>query len=244
MIEPKLIPLVQKGFGKTARLLLKKQFGALYWDSESAHLPNSVFSGQVFFVATHQSWWDPLSAAEIAINQFGLRVLAPMEEEAFLSYPSLRYVGVFGVKSGDGPQVEAYLKSEFQQHPSTAVWVTPSGQFWPNELKNPPFKSGISRWSMREGSLRIPTVVHYAFGPEEKPNVFVRLGSAIPWTLGSSVEEDSDRLSQALSFETQALLKKVYDSGRGSRFRPDGFLKSDWGWMRSRYVSSNQERSR
>ena len=236
MIEPKLQPIAQKGFAMTAHFLLKRQFEALYWDLESHVFPDRRLNGRAFFVASHPSWFDPLVAAEVAIHHFGLRVLAPMDEEAFRSYPSLRYVGVFGVRSGDGPAVEQMLKREFEVHPKTAVWVTPTGQFWPNERELPTFKQGLSRWSKAPESLRIPTAVHYAFGPQEKPQVFVRLGSPIPRTEADTLDDDSEKLRRGLQSCVEALLKKVHLANSGNRFQAHGFKRLEFGgsWDKER----------
>lgn len=180
-------------------------------------------------------------AAVIAVEIFGRRTLAPMAEREFKNYKSLRYVGVFGVSSGDGPACEEIFRAEISKEPETAIWVTPQGIFWPNEIDQPDFKSGLSRWSIREAALRIPVSIHYHFGALPKPGIFVRLGEGVfpkeshirdfqKKNRDSEILEiDSRDLSKKLSQQNHELLSRVYEVHKGGFRGQEKFRKFDLG---------------
>jgi len=226
VITSKVIPVFQKGFASTSRFLVKQNFTGPYLDKDSFYGISTPWpSGEgLFLYATHASWWDPIAAGFLAIDQMKLRVIAPMDEEQFKKHISLRFVGVFGVSEGDGAQVETYIKKEISEHKNTCVWVTPQGTFWPNELAQPAFKSGLSRWSAFSGAQRVPVVVHYHFASTNKPMLFYRVGKALPFQ-GHVITKAKDLLRQALDQETSALLAKIHKATCGKQFDTNGFIE-------------------
>ena len=242
MIEPNLISIAQKGFAKTSSVLLSKTFGGPWWDLDSALMPDSALpqGRPIFFYSTHSSWWDPMVFALIAIEIFKSRTISPMDEREFRKYKSLRFAGVFGVSEGEGQLVESVIEREFEKFPQTRVWVTPQGAFAPNELKQPDFKTGLSRWSLPMRGIRIPVSIHYYFGPEAKPGLFVRVGKAesppeslvlalskaqTPQEKNLVFKADSDGLKNKLDEQGEEFLKKIYIANKG-KFVADGkFLK-------------------
>ncbi len=218
MIEPHLLPLFQKGFAKTSEVLLGRLFSEVWIDRGGTY---SVEKGwpsakPLFLYSTHSSWWDPIAAAFLAVAQMKRRTLAPMDEREFKRYKSLRFAGVFGVSQGDGEKVQAILEKELQDDPSTAVWVTPQGQFSPNELPQPEFKGGLSRWALRfSGAACVPVSVHYHFGHLPRPFVFFRVGKESAYPQEKDGTEDERRkfnetLRLRLESETKELLHNVW----------------------------------
>ena len=218
MIPPRIVSSFQKGFALSSRILLKRNFAGVYWDQESHFLPTTGFpDGPLLVFSTHSSWWDAVFAAEVCLNQMKKRSLGPMEESMFQKHRSLRWVGVFGVKDGDGPEVEKILANEFQAHPNTCLYVNPQGQYWPNELSQPVFKTGASRWSRALGLQRVPMVAHIQHMSESKPLAFLRLGKPVEVD-SQDLSADSERLRDALNDESRALLGRVWESTRGHSF--------------------------
>lgn len=162
-------------------------------------------------------------AAELAVGRMRRRTIAPMDEEQFRSYASLRYVGLFGVGVGDGPAAEKLVDEELRQNPASCVWVTPQGAFSPNERPQPHFKSGLSRWSARVGAVRVPVAIHYQLGMLPRPQVFVRVGHAVARQEGEDLLADSERLRAALDRETKLLLERVWDAHTGGHQKLDSF---------------------
>lgn len=225
MLTADLKPVFQDGFARTAEIALRSAFGGVYVDSGGAYTSETGWpnSARLFCFASHSSWWDPMLAIFLCVRVFKRRPIGPMDEEQFKNYRSLRYVGIFGVKPGDGPAVQAHVDAQFQNRPDTMLWVTPQGTFVPNELSGPPFKSGLSRWSSQEGSIRVPVVAHYHFSSHMRPDVFVRIGKQV--TIDKDLEADSKALHRALDAEKKALLERVYQSSLGSRFDLSGWGK-------------------
>ncbi len=209
MQVPAAKALFQKGFAKTARLLLKATFHELYWDLESALAPEALKSHDegLCFYSNHSSWWDVLVAADISVNHFKLAVMAPMSEVEFKKNPALKYTGIFGVSEGDGPALEEGLKKElFTSH--KALWITPQGRFSPNESSLPAFKTGLSRWTKGRGAKRFPVAIHYSFSFHKRPSVFVRIGASVPFKAKASVDQDAETLRKALAQEVKALVRR------------------------------------
>jgi hypothetical protein len=225
MIEPQLISTFQKGFGKTCRLMLSRSFAGVFLDSDSHFGPGRWPQGDgVFFYASHSTWWDPVIAGFLAVELMGLKVIAPMAEDEYKKRLSLKFVGVFGVREGDGPEVESLIQKLKTREPKLAVWVTPQGTFYPNELPQPKFKSGLSRWSRMRGSVRIPVSAHLQFTTRSKPDLFLAVGAPI---LGQDLdlESDSSVLRSALDEQNRRMMNKIYKAATGSRFDSTGFEK-------------------
>jgi hypothetical protein len=227
LIAPQLNSVFQKGFAKTARLLLKKDFGGLYLSKESAFGGERAWpSAQtpLFLFANHVAWQDALVGPEICVNQMRRRSLAPMDEAQFESHKSLRYVGIFGVKRGDGPAAQMLIEDEFRRHPETCIWIHPEGIFQPSYQDCNEFRSGLSRWSNKEGFQRVPVALVYLFGPESKPNIFVKLGANCP-PQGLGIKEDSEFMRSALSRTKRELYQEALKANTGSSADYSSFVR-------------------
>ena len=223
MIEPKLVPLFQKGFAKTSRVLLERLFSEVWIDKSGAFSQEKGWpqGGPLFLYSTHSSWWDPIAAAYLSVEFMKRRTIAPMDESEFKRYRSLRFVGLFGVSQGDGEKVHSLIEEQLQQHPKSCVWVTPQGKFSPNELDQPKFKNGLARWAQIPGSVCVPVAIHYWFGHLPRPFIFYRLGEAIE-SIGRSAQPEkySEQLRKALSKETKLLLENIWQAQQQMSFKP------------------------
>jgi 1-acyl-sn-glycerol-3-phosphate acyltransferase len=224
----KISPLMRRGFALISRLILKRNFSDVLLDSESVFggnnpWPLEVYSQKrLFFVVNHTSWWDPILAAELCINQQNLRAIGPMDEERLERQPFLKKVGIFGTKKGEAKEIDRFLQAEFNSHAETCMWVHVYGKFSPNERSVPSLKKGISHWSNNSHSIRVPIAIHYAFGPDKKPSVFIKTGDLIP-TGALNPEDDVALMSDALDKEIKSLLEKIYDAHSGSKSNYGGF---------------------
>ncbi len=226
MMNPNLVPFFQKGFAKTSSLLLGRAFSELWFDRESSFSPESGWPDStktLFLFATHSSWWDPVAAAFLSVELMGRRTIAPMEENEFKKYRSLKYVGIFGVKPGDGPQVEKVIEEEFLAYPGTCVWITPQAKFCPNEREQPLFKTGLSRWSLSCDSLRLPVSIHYHFAHLPRPFIFYRMGKPVE-KLSDNIKVDSENLRKSLDENTRALMGRIYEGHLQSNYT-DNFTR-------------------
>jgi 1-acyl-sn-glycerol-3-phosphate acyltransferase len=219
VIEPQLLPLFQKGFAKTSRVLLERLFSDIWIDREGAYSQQKGWpdAKPLFLFSTHSSWWDPIAAAFLSVDFLKRRTIAPMSESEFKRYKSLRYAGLFGVSQGDGEKAQRVIEEELEKHPESCVWITPQGQFSPNEVEQPKFKNGLARWALSSSALCVPVAIHYYFGHLPRPFVFYRLGKAVSMETEKSaekpsVERFSEILRKALNEETQELLKNIWES--------------------------------
>jgi hypothetical protein len=227
MMTPQLNPFFQKGFALTSRALLKKDFLGVYLSLDSSYGGIRAWPdarAPLFLFANHSAWHDALVGSEMCVNQMRRRSLAPMDEIQFRRYKSLRYVGIFGVSRGDGPSAQMLIEDEFKRHPETCIWIHPEAQFNPYFTECSEFKSGLSRWSNHNGFQRVPVAIHYAFGPDPKPVVFLKLGkNCPPQNLG--VKEDSEFLRSALLRTKRELYQEALKAHSGFRSDYSGFLK-------------------
>jgi hypothetical protein len=216
--------IFQRGFAKTSELILKWKFSGPWLDKASFWEKNSEgpTGENLFFFSTHSSWLDPMAAVFLAVQKMKLKVIAPIEAAQLEKYRSLHKVGLFPVKKGDGPEIEKQLSQFLLKHPQTAVWITPQGAFAPNELPQPEFKQGLSRWSNLAGVKRVPVAMHYHFGADTKPGLFFRLGTPVEGGK-LSLEEDREMLRGLLEAETRALLNTVWIANSGSKFDSSSF---------------------
>lgn len=227
MIAPHLNSTFQKGLAMTSRILLKKDFGGVYLSRESEYGGEKDWPDSrkpLFLFANHTAWQDALIAPELCVNQMKRRSLAPMDQRQFEHYKSLRYVGIFGVKRGDGPSVQMLIENEFRRHPETCVWIHPEGCFNPSFTECLEFRSGLSRWSNYEEAQRIPVALHYAFGPDAKPVVFVRFGKNCV-ARGLALKEDSEFMRSALLRTKRELYQESLKAHSGVQADYSAFVK-------------------
>lgn len=216
MIEPQLSGLVQWGFAVTSIAIIKAKLGGLYLDKDSECSPRAlVFKEKIpfFFYSTHSSYWDPVTAAFLSVLYFKKKTVAPMDEKEFLKHTNLKKTGIFGVREGEGGQIERVLKGLWHEMPELSVWITPQGRFVDNRERQPEFKEGLSRWSLSRTSLRVPIAVDYREdGP--KKGVFFRIG-AVSKVIGTKEEltptqlrEDSIKLRVELQTTVDRLVEQ------------------------------------
>lgn len=219
MLAPESSALFQKGFALTAKLLLKKDFGAIYLSNSSDIESEESFrfkKAPLFIYSNHSAWHDALLAPEVCVNFLKRRSIGPMDKEQFKKFKSLRKVGIFGVGKGDGPSAQLLIDNEFKKDPSTCVWIHPEGVFNASTTKVKAFKEGLSRWSNQEGYMRVPLAIRYAFGPEPRPAIFLKFGRTCP-ARGLSVDEDSEYLREELERVLKELNSEVRKAYSGSK---------------------------
>lgn len=178
MIQERPWPLFQWGFAWTSRVLSWAKFKDVCFDETSAlNFGDSLWATEkpIFFYSTHESFWDPLIAAEIAVLRCKRQCVAPMAQEQLDRFPSLKRVGVFGVRAHAASEIDHYIDDHIRRVRHPAVWVTPQAAFVPNSLEQPPFRLGLSMWSLKRNCVRIPVVIR--FEGDEKPVVRLRLGN-------------------------------------------------------------------
>ncbi len=224
MILPRPNSLMQWGFGWACHWGLKRRFAGVWIDRESAFGLNHHWPAEgCFFYSTHSSWCDPLVSGEILYRKMKVkRAFAPMQFSQLKHHWILRSVGVFGVEPGNGPEVQSWVRDQRSRDPNSTFWVHPQGQFAPNEIAQPEFRQGLARWS--KNALRIPVVIHYQWASEQKPIVFLRIGSPVDCD-SDDVSQDSENLRTRLNQEVRSLLPKVYQAVSGHRFSPSDFEK-------------------
>jgi len=194
VIEEKPNALFQWGFAWTSRVLAYRKFSKVVFDSTSPIDFSSTLwkdPRPIFFYSTHESFWDPILAADISVLRCKRRCVAPMAAEQLRKFKSLKRVGIFGVEDGAATAAKEFIDSHIAQSVRPAVWVTPQGCFVPDSTKQPTFKTGLSYWSLSRDCIRIPVAICYS--SDLSPLVSVRLGSPED-VVGRSLEYLKDKL--------------------------------------------------
>lgn len=225
MLAPEFSQTFQKGFAVTAKLLLKKTFGGVYLSKSSAVNARGVgllSDKPLFLYSNHAAHQDALLAPLVSVVFLKRRSIGPMDQKIFEKNKALKHVGVFGVSSGDGPAVELFMREQFQEHPSTCVWIHPEGEFNASTDKVLPFKEGLSRWSNKEEYQRVPLAIRYCFGPDPKPVVFLKIGRNCP-TRDLPLADDNEYLRGELERILHELNSEVRAAYSGTRANYEGF---------------------
>ncbi len=173
----------------------------------------------LLIIANHTSWWDSLVALWLSVEQledvafYGMMDAANLEKLRFF-----RWVGVFGVdrtSRRDGARVIRYALDLLRRR-GTAIWMFPQGaERRPHEpLKFEPGAAGIAK---RAPTVRvIPVALSYVFEGEEKPNIYVSIGAAMP----HGPEGAADREAQAAAVEAELAVIRTHLETRSEAFIP------------------------
>ncbi|MEM6294655.1 MAG: lysophospholipid acyltransferase family protein [Myxococcota bacterium] len=173
----------------------------------------------LLIIANHTSWWDSLVALWLSVEQledvafYGMMDAANLEKLRFF-----RWIGVFGVdrtSRRDGARVVRYAL-ELLRRRGTAIWMFPQGAERPphEPLKFEPGAAGIAK---RAPAVRvIPVALSYVFEGEEKPNIYVSIGAAMP----HGAEGSASREAQAAAVEAELAVIRTHLETRGEAFVP------------------------
>jgi 1-acyl-sn-glycerol-3-phosphate acyltransferase len=158
--------------------------------------------------ANHASWWDPLATAWLARDVLKRESYGVMEGAGLLRFPFFRQLGLFGSTTAtpaDARALAACAAGLLRGPERPVVWIAPQGALLPPRVPLV-FRSGAARIAraVPEAAV-VPVALRYEFRAAQRPELFVRIGDAVPRLDGEAARALTRRLEDALRAELDAL---------------------------------------
>jgi 1-acyl-sn-glycerol-3-phosphate acyltransferase len=200
-------------FQRIVRSYFKRHFRAVMVQQKEL-LANA--RGPLIVYANHSSWWDPMVSILLAKTLLPeRRHYAPMDANALKRYPVLRKLGIFPVEMGSARGAAQFLRtSQAILADGGVVWITPQGRFVDVHAAKLEFKPGLGALATRVPQVTLlPLAIEYTFWDERLPETLLRFGEPVVMTAGTSAEQATEQLENALAAAMQDL--------RGASLRRD-----------------------
>ncbi len=161
--------------------------------------------------ANHPSWWDPVLGLLLMQRFYADRPhYAPIDAEMLQKYGVFKRMGFFGVEQHARRGAVTFLRvsSRILKQPSSAMLITPTGQFADPRDRSTPFQGGLGHLAerMSDGVL-LPLAMEYTFWNERYPEALVRFGEPV-WSVahaGLGHQQWTEMLQQRLHATQDAL---------------------------------------
>lgn len=228
MIPSDKWPLFDAWFGRHALKRLKRAFHAfnVHGLEETKALARSA---PILFVSNHTSWHDPLVVLALG-RSLEVDAYAMMDAKNLARLPFFRRVGAFGVDlmdARDGARALRYAAGLLDR-PRRAAWIFPQGKTSP--VTEPlAFRGGSARIAkLAKGALVVPMGVRYEHADDERPSIWVSLGTPIaPSDASSATVVERHRV--AVEAELARIEQAVRARSRGTSF--DAVFEAKPGWI-------------
>jgi 1-acyl-sn-glycerol-3-phosphate acyltransferase len=222
-------PWLRKGFAKRVVMpMFRKNWNALRLAkplTDQPLLDLQSHPGPALIIMNHQSWWDPLIGLYLAHRYFPSRPgLAPMDKTQLAKLGIFKRLGIFGIDPDAPASLNAlrkYLTHEWQQHPSSILWITPQGKFsdptQPIVLK--PGAAAIALAAQQAGlPMRIIAVaIEMPFWTSRHPELLLNIREATPTSTPTTLSLYNQHLTQALQCAADEL-RSIATTRDESRF--------------------------
>jgi 1-acyl-sn-glycerol-3-phosphate acyltransferase len=166
-----------------ARRLLRRGFarvwvGGAAWPGRAADA-----AGPVIGYLNHSAWWDPIAVLHLSHDVFRCDAYGLMQGAQLQRYPFFRQVGCFGT-TGEGIDDVRALASHaadlLRAAPRRTLWIFPQGALLPARAPLA-FRSGLARLERAvPEATAVPVALRYELRAEQRPELFVRVGAALP----------------------------------------------------------------
>jgi 1-acyl-sn-glycerol-3-phosphate acyltransferase len=209
MAEARDIPAIStvtlRLFQRVVRSYFKRHFRAVMVQQKELL---AQATGPLIVYANHSSWWDPM--VSILLAQMLLpwrRHYAPMDADALKKYPILRKLGIFPVETSSARGAAQFLRtSQAILADGGVVWITPQGRFADSREPELGFKPGLGALAVRVPEVKLlPLAIEYTFWDERLPETLLRFGQPIAMAEGTSSEQATKLLENALAAVMQEL---------------------------------------
>ena len=192
MIKSKKSGLVNKLFGLYLARLLRKHFYRIHLlGEENLNTLNS--SLPTILYANHSNWWDGFIAYFLSSKRWKRDDYLMMDIEQMKKYPFFKYLGVFSVDRADAREAVKTIDYAVSllQNTNRILWMFPQGGIQAQDHRPIEFYSGITNLAAKIGSVNLlPAAVRYEFILEQRPEVFIRLGSADVVNNANAINKD------------------------------------------------------
>ena len=200
---PAVSPRLVTWFARYLRRYFARSFDAIRVSGEDAL--SEIGSGPLVIYTNHPSWWDPILFMLLSQELVsGRRAYGPMDSAALEKYRFLARLGVFGVEQGTRAGAVQFLKTgeAILRRPDAALWITAEGGFTDPRQRPVSLRPGLSHLIRRVGAVTaVPLAVEYTFWNERLPEILVRFGDAVEFTVDNRQTPPSEltkRLEQGL----------------------------------------------
>jgi 1-acyl-sn-glycerol-3-phosphate acyltransferase len=145
--------------------------------------PEGIEAGPLLVFMNHPSWWDPMIGLFLAEHYFPDRDhFGPIDKKALERYGVLKKMGFFGIETDRPRGAKQFLiQTQFIfERVTSAVWVTPQGEFTDPRQRPVVFKPGIAHVAARSTrGQALPLAVEYPFWEERTPELLVAFGKPL-----------------------------------------------------------------
>ncbi|MCM3490553.1 lysophospholipid acyltransferase family protein [Alkalihalophilus marmarensis] len=157
----------------------------------------------LLLIANHSSWWDGLVSFYLSNECLRHESFAMMSEEGMKSYSFFRKIGTFSVNPSDSRSLLDSLNyARTKLTTKQALWFFPQGAEQHLEKRPLEFKSGVGYLLKdKKDVLVVPLTYYYTFRHEQKPELYIHVGTAIENNsgLGGNRKEITRSLEKALT---------------------------------------------
>ena len=192
------------------------------WLNVEGPLPHPA-DGPLIIYPNHPSWWDGymcfLLTRKVLDGRFEAYLM--MEEPELRRYRFFSWAGCFSVDRANprsSARSVAYISRLLAERRARALVIFPQGAIVPNDRRPLDVYSGVARIARRTGGATLwPIGLRYEFRGEQRPEAFIRAGSA------HHAPADAD--TRALAAEVARRLTAVADALRDdvTEGRLDGY---------------------
>lgn len=166
-------------FGGYSCRLLRKRFASVRIERTSQEVLCHAqwHDGPLIIAMNHPSWWDPIVGVAIRHSFFPDRPgLSPIEMPMFERFRFMRRLGMFGIDPehpGALPEMVRYVRTECDQRPRTALFITPQGAF--ADVREPiVVRPGAGAIASALADARVVTIVaELSFWHDRRPELLL-----------------------------------------------------------------------
>lgn len=172
----------------------------------------------ILVVSNHTAWPDPLVVLALG-RLLAVDAYAMMDAKNLSRLAFFKRVGAFGVDRSDprdGAAAVRYARGLLDR-PGRAVWIFPQGETRP--VTEPlSLHGGAARVARLVPDARVvPMGVRYEHADDERPSIWVSLGSAIP-TVRTSFADVTESHRAGIAHELDVIEERVRARARGAEF--------------------------
>jgi len=196
-------------FGLYNKNLLRRRFHSILVDNL-----DSLFKNKPSVIyANHSSWWDGLIAFHIS-QRIKADSFIMMEEKQLRKLFLFRKLGAFSVvRENPRKAIESlnYAINLLKADQTRTLWIFPQGEILPSDIRPIKFYNGLSRIAQQIDNCIVTSIaIRYEFLGNYKPDIFVKIGSALkvnltnnknPKSLTEQFQGDLTQLLDSLSFD-------------------------------------------
>jgi len=194
MIRAEKHPVLDKVIYWFFRRLTRSHFHAVYV-AGADEIRQADGDRPVIAYANHSNWWDGIVLLLLTRLQRGKDFYCMMEEKQMQHYPFFRWLGAFSVDLGSRVRSAAAVRYAIRllDSPRSFIWLFPQGKMVkasdPVEIM--PGTDFLARKCPR--AVMIPAVFRFQFGREQKPEIFIRIGTGY-----AAHENSAERMEKEL----------------------------------------------